>query len=188
MLGFHSYSPLWSNDSFWLFVQLLYMVTVTTSLEQYHPRSGYYQIHLVSLSSKLGKWLSSSVWSPNCVVACHLVINLMRSCCFVNYFTVEFWFHYNVLGGPIPTEIGQLKQLGEHPWLLPWHSRPVALGVGSYPDYDSNDLFCLFLKIRYLFSTIHWRALSHLRQLAALPIWVSLLAIVQHLCPHEGSK
>ena len=51
---------------------------------------------------------------PNCVSTFHLVIDLMRSCCFVNYETEYLFLQSNSLAGMIPTEIGQLTQLSEY--------------------------------------------------------------------------
>jgi hypothetical protein len=51
---------------------------------------------------------------PIHLVILTVVIDLMLSCCFVNYSTKEVWLDSNVLNGTIPTEIGQLKQLSEY--------------------------------------------------------------------------
>jgi hypothetical protein len=51
----------------------------------------------------------------NCIVTFHLVIkNLMHSCCFVNYSSVELVLDSNALEGTVPSEVGQLKQLSEY--------------------------------------------------------------------------
>jgi hypothetical protein len=61
----------------------------------------------------------------------HLVINLIVSCCFVNFSTETIWLDTNSLESTIPTEIGQLKVLG-----------------------NSDDSFCPFVQIIWIFPTI----------------------------------
>ena len=109
----------------------------------------------IGLLSSLGKFVIEErmtlyfARAPNCVATFHLVIDLMLSCCFVNYFTESLDLSENALDVSLPTEIGQLTKLSEytrdccHDMLA--QSRWAS--IHSYPPHYSNGLFCLFLQL-----------------------------------------
>jgi hypothetical protein len=75
----------------------------------------------IGLLTNLSKFLTEermtmhSAWLPIGVEMSHLVIDLIVSCCFVNYSTERLWLDRNALNGTVPTEIGLLTQLSEYP-------------------------------------------------------------------------
>jgi hypothetical protein len=87
--------------------------------------------------------------TPNCVAMFHLVIDLMLSCCFINFSTEYLWLCGNALTGTVPTEVGQLTELGEYTRDCCHDALAQSLWVSihSYPSNVSNGLFCLLCSI-----------------------------------------
>ena len=109
----------------------------------------------IGLLSSLGKFVIEERMTlyfarvPNCVATFHLVIDLMLSCCFVNYFTEELSLYDNDLVGSLPTEIGQLTKLSEyiHDCFHDVLAQSRWASIHSYPPHDTNGLFCLFVQL-----------------------------------------
>jgi hypothetical protein len=87
-----------------------------------------------------------STSAPNSIATIHLVIDLMLSCCFVNYSSETLCLDSNAMEGTIPTKIGQLTQLSEYP-------RDCCHGVLAQSLWASSRIHLMILMI--CFESLH---------------------------------